>query len=156
MHVRNLISDDLPMMVDWFVESQDWIAEEGLLSSEIDVQRIQVWMSLYEKYEGEWLVWLKDESPIGMTFHVLSAPSNQKPWIGMVMVNPLYRRRHFGVEVVERIVEQISKEGTDIVYAASPFKRLSWIRFLGACSFEQIGLEKSPGGKEYIKFARST
>ncbi|WP_408010836.1 GNAT family N-acetyltransferase [Pseudalkalibacillus sp. A8] len=150
---RNLRKDDLGIISEWFKHSSDWIKEEGLLKEEIDPQRIEVWMALYDRYEGVWLVWEDNKSIKGISYHILDSPSNKKPWIGMVMVDPQDRGHGYGRRIIQLVCRKLQQEPDNIVFAGCPFRQVKWLRFLAACDFEQIGLD-TLSGKRYIKLAR--
>lgn len=152
---RKITNEDLPLIKDWLIHSPDWLREEGLLVNEVDGLRIQAWMSLYEKYQGEWLIWSDSSRYIGMTYHVSRAPSNGRPWIGMVVVAPDKRNEGIGRVLLERITECLNQLGEKVVYIGCPFERTNWMQFLGRCGFEQIGMDLLESGKKYIKMAKA-
>lgn len=151
---RNLTKDDLGLISEWFKHSSEWIKEEGMLKEEIGPQRIGVWMSLYDRYEGDWLVWEDNGSTKGLSYHILHAPSNKRPWIGMVMVDPQFRGDGYGRQIIQLLSGKLQQEHFKIVYAGCPFTQVGWLQFLAACRFEQIGTDTLPSGKRYIKLVR--
>ncbi|MGP4083013.1 GNAT family N-acetyltransferase [Pseudalkalibacillus sp. R45] len=151
---RKMTEDDSEVILEWFKQSPEWLAEEGLLKEEMDLQRIKVWMSLYDKYDGIWLMWEENHTLKGISFHILNAPSNNKTWIGMIMVNPIYKRRGYGSSILHHLCKRLEQKHHKIVYTASPFERVGWLRFLATCGFEQIGTETTSTDKRYITLAK--
>ncbi|WP_261133841.1 GNAT family N-acetyltransferase [Bacillus sp. Marseille-Q3570] len=151
---RKLTEDDFEVITEWLEQSPEWLSEEGLLKKEMDLQRTKVWMSLYDKYDGNWLMWEENHSLKGISFHIINAPSNNKPWIGMIMVNPEYRGNGYGSSIVHHLCKRLELKGYNIVFTACPFQRVGWLRFLATCGFEQIGTETTSTDKRYIKLAK--
>nr|WP_272495819.1 GNAT family N-acetyltransferase [Bacillus pinisoli] len=105
-----------------------------------------------DKYQdGDWLVWYKNKARVAITYHVEHAPSNNRPWIGTVLVSPSERRLGIGKKVVEQLRGELSERGHKAVYAAVPVERNQWIQFLASCGFEQFKLEKE-NDKMYLVF----
>ncbi|MGM7701016.1 GNAT family N-acetyltransferase [Pseudalkalibacillus sp. Hm43] len=154
IQARRLQEKDHSVLSKWFEQSEEWLKEEGLLAIEMSPARLKVWMSLYDRYNGEWLVWFNKDGLIGFSHHILHAPSNTKPWIGMVMIAPELRRLGYGIKVLEEILRQVARSGYPIVFAGCPFDRIGWIQFLGKSGFEQIGLDVLENGRKYLKMAK--
>ena len=120
IYSQKLCTEELPFIVSWFKQSNELIKEEGLLDIEINLNKITVWMSLYESLEGDWLVWYDDMKLVGFSFHVQKAPSNNRPWIGMVLVDPEKRDCGYGIRIVNGLSNTLLKQGASIVYSAVP------------------------------------
>ncbi len=151
IQARRLQEKDLPVLSKWFEQSEEWLKEEGLLAVEMSPSRLKLWMSLYDRYDGEWLVWFNADGFIGFSQHILHAPSNAKPWIGMVMIAPERRKQGWGKEILEEILRRVDYP---IVFAGCPYERIGWIQFLGKSGFEQIGLDVLDNGRKYLKMAK--
>lgn len=47
----------------------------------------------YSMYNGSWLVWEKDGMPVAVSYHLEWSPSNGKPWLGTVLIDPAEEKR---------------------------------------------------------------
>ncbi|MDN4523570.1 GNAT family N-acetyltransferase [Fictibacillus fluitans] len=153
MDSRLLVKDDLPFFKQMILSSPSWLVEEGL-PGEIRTAELESYMKKYDHTGGEWLIWIENGQKIGATYLVYAAPSNGKPWLGTILVDPEKRNQGNARQIVAdccRKVETI----TPVLFSAVPVFNQDWILFLNHTGFEQIGLEKDENGKEYIKFAKA-
>lgn len=107
------------------------------------------YMISYSMYNGSWLVWEKNGLPVAVSYHLEWAPSNGKPWLGTVLVDPAEERKGHA----RKIIEQIGKSLQDkhrALFTAVPIDRNESILFLSQCGFEQLKTEKDEADKLYI------
>jgi GNAT superfamily N-acetyltransferase len=104
-----------------------------------------------QKYnEGEWRIWEQDESDVAITYHLENAPSNNKPWIGTIIVQPNERRQGLGIRVVQQLKEELQEKGHKAIFAGVPVDAHIWIRFLSDCYFEQFKIEKDEQNQMFL------
>nr|WP_239585873.1 GNAT family N-acetyltransferase [Bacillus mesophilus] len=92
--------------------------------------------------EGNWYVWLNGSQRVGVSYYVEHAPSNNRAWIGTILVNSAHRSAGIGKAILKLITEKLKRKGHKVVYAAVPIHQNKWISFLSSCQFEQYKLEK--------------
>ena len=129
-------------------DSPSWQKEECSISE------LHTYMQKYEMMNGQWDVWFKNEQPIGITFTVDWAPSNEKPWIGTILVDGQARRQGSGKNIVEAIADSYKKEGNDALFTAVPLERTKWMQFFAACGFEQFKVEENEQNALYMMMVR--
>ncbi|WP_066059923.1 GNAT family N-acetyltransferase [Robertmurraya korlensis] len=104
-----------------------------------------------QKYnEGEWRIWEQDESDVAITYHLENAPSNTKPWIGTIIVQPNERRQGLGIRVVQQLKEELQEKGHKAIFAGVPVDAHIWIQFLSDCYFEQFKIEKDEQNQMFL------
>lgn len=132
------------LLIEWTMEDENWlIAEFGRMPIAEDI------LSYIQTYEGmgcEFRLWFNDENPVAITAVLDRAPSNQKLWIGTVVVAPVERNKGVGLSVIHAILN----EQKEVVFAGIPFERNDWSLFLGKCGFEQYTVEGEE--KKYLVF----
>ncbi|WP_251027554.1 GNAT family N-acetyltransferase [Bacillus sp. ISL-41] len=106
---------------------------------------LQEYMEQYERYSGEWRVWEKEGSPVAMSFHLESAPSNQKPWLGTILVKAEERRQGIVSAIMNQLSDEFKVNGQKAVFAAVPIDEYEWSNFLTDCGFEQFKTEENKG-----------
>ncbi|MTH52577.1 GNAT family N-acetyltransferase [Bacillus mangrovi] len=133
---REFTGQDLRLFIDWAAESPEWEAYET------DASAIEEYMRRYDMYRGSWLVWEQHGEPAAITFSVEWAPSNEKAWIGTVIVNPAKRQTGIAKAVISSLAGHFKEKGHKVLFAGVPEKRHDWVLFLGAAGFEQFKLEE--------------
>jgi GNAT superfamily N-acetyltransferase len=132
------------LLIEWTMEDKDWLDEEfGRLPIAEDM------LSYIQTYEGmgcEFRLWFIDEEPVAITAVLDQAPSNQKSWLGTIVVDPAQRKKGVGQDVIHSIVS----EKEEVVFAGIPLERNQWSLFLGKCGFEQYAIEGEE--KKYLIF----
>ncbi|MDQ0927354.1 GNAT superfamily N-acetyltransferase [Bacillus atrophaeus] len=141
---RYFEQDDLSLLEKLAEAHPAWKEEE--LGEKKDAAS---YMLSYSMYNGSWLVWEKDGLPIAVSYHLEWAPSNGKPWLGTVLVDPAEEKKGYARTIIERIGQTLN-EKHKAVFAAVPINRNEWILFLSQCGFEQLKLEKDENGKQFI------
>lgn len=132
------------LLMEWTMEDKDWIEEEfGRMPIAED---IFTYIQAYEGMGCEFRLWFKDEAPVAITAVLDQAPSNQKSWLGTIVVDPVQRRKGVGHDVIQCIVG----EKREVVFAGIPLQQNEWSLFLGKCGFEQYAIEGE--GKKYLTF----
>ncbi|MGG1571530.1 GNAT family N-acetyltransferase [Fictibacillus sp. NRS-1165] len=152
MENRKFKDEDLSFFIEMARHSPVWMKEEGLKGNEIDEQ----WKDYLHRYDetgGEWLIWSDEEQKIGAAYLVYTAPSNQKPWLGSIVIHPVKRKQGYARKIIEEI-SSIVKKQSPVLFSACPSGNEAWLRFLNQLGFEQAGLESDEKGKEYIKFIK--
>ncbi|MCM3600342.1 GNAT family N-acetyltransferase [Robertmurraya korlensis] len=99
---------------------------------------------------GEWRVWQQDERDVAITYHLEFAPSNNKPWIGTVIINPNKRRQGLGISVIQHLKEELREKGHKAIFAGLPVEADMWIQFLSDCYFEQFKVEKDEQNQMFL------
>jgi GNAT superfamily N-acetyltransferase len=125
-------------------DSPAWQEEESSVSD------LHIYIKKYDMMNGHWKVWMDNGNPIGITFTADWVPSNEKPWIGTVLVDGQARRKGYGKQMVAKIAEGYKKQGYDALFAAVPLQRTEWMQFLAACGFEQFKVEESDQHISYM------
>nr|WP_231889991.1 GNAT family N-acetyltransferase [Bacillus sp. SJS] len=126
-------------MLQCVKESPEWISEEtepGLLEE---------YLKKYEMYQGEWRIWESNGEPVAITFSIEWSPSNEKPWLGTILVHPSKRSQGIGERVIRMIAAELKEKGHKVLFAGVPAERLAWIQFLSKAGFEQFKMEKNEG-----------
>ncbi|WP_338781729.1 GNAT family N-acetyltransferase [Metabacillus sp. FJAT-52054] len=126
-------------MLQCVKESPEWISEEtepGLLEE---------YLKKYEMYQGEWRIWELNGEPAAITFSIEWSPSNEKPWLGTILVHPSKRSQGIGERVIRMIAAELKEKGHKVLFAGVPAERLAWIQFLSKAGFEQFKMEKNEG-----------
>lgn len=103
----------------------------------------------YSMYNGSWLVWEKDGQPVAVSYHLDWAPSNGKPWLGTVMIDPAEEKKGHARTIIEQISKWLRAKHKAI-FAAVPVDRSEWMLFLSQCGFEQLKIEKDEKGKSFM------
>lgn len=104
-----------------------------------------------QKYnEGEWRIWQQDDVDVAITYHLSYAPSNNKPWIGTVIIQPNKRRQGLGTRVVQKLKEELREKGHKAIFAGVPADADIWIQFLSDCYFEQFKVEKDEENHNFL------
>ncbi|KEZ54089.1 GNAT family N-acetyltransferase [Metabacillus indicus] len=135
---------DLDFFRELIASSPAWQKEECLPEQALE------YMFSYKMYNGEWQIWSCNNEAIGISFHISWSPSNEKPWLGTVLVKEDQRNKGYGKGMVSRISADLKKAGHKAVFAGCPADKLEWLKFLASCGFEQLKLERDAGGKEYM------
>ncbi|MGD6818397.1 N-acetyltransferase family protein [Metabacillus sp. 84] len=143
LQYRAFHEEDLHFFKQCAQNSPDWIKEES------DPDELSDYMKRHEMYQGEWRIWEKNGIPLAISFLAEWVPSNEKAWLGTILVHPDFRGRGTGKEILSLIGKELRLQGHKVLFAGVPEARLEWIRFLSAGGFEQYKLEKI-GDKEYM------
>lgn len=106
---------------------------------------LEEYLKEYEGFPGEWRIWEKAGSPVAMSYHLESAPSNQKPWLGTILVKMEERRRGIATEIMSHLTEEFKMNGSRALFAAVPIDEYEWSNFLSDCGFEQFKTEVNQG-----------
>jgi GNAT superfamily N-acetyltransferase len=138
-----MLHDNDAILIKRFTEHDSyWTSVEMKQMSENE------YMKKYD--EGEWRVWQLEERDVAITYHLEVAPSNQKPWIGTIIVNPNHRRQGIGVGIIQQLKKELQKKGHKAIFAGVPVEAPVWIQFLSDCYFEQFKVEKDEQNQMYI------
>jgi GNAT superfamily N-acetyltransferase len=119
-----------------------WTSVEMQQMSEIEYRKKYV--------DGEWRIWQLEERDVAITYHLEVSPSNQKPWIGTVIVSPKDRRQGLGMAIVQQLKQELKQRGHKAIFAGVPVEASVWIQFLSDCYFEQFKVEKDEQNQMYI------
>jgi GNAT superfamily N-acetyltransferase len=139
--------ENILFLFELIEQSFEWKIEE-FDENPIKISDVEKWMKSYDNLNGRWRVWNFNNVPIGVTFHIQSAPFNQKPWLGAILIKPVYRRKGYARLIIDTIRSELYDKGNKVLYAGVPFKQIHWGIFLGKCGFEQIGVQED-GHKSY-------
>lgn len=129
-------------LFEWTSNDESWLIEEFG-----HIPPIEEMLSYLQTYEGMGCIfrlWLKDDNPVAFTAVLPKAPSNQKSWLGTIVVNPVFRERGIG----KSVIDEIMADKANVVFAGVPYEQNEWSLFLGKCGFEQYGIEGEK--KQYL------
>lgn len=101
---RYFEQDDLSLLEKLAEAHPAWKEEE--LGEKKDAAS---YMLSYSMYNGSWLVWEKDGLPIAVSYHLEWAPSNGKPWLGTVLVDPAEEKRGMPGRLLNRSAKRLMK-----------------------------------------------
>ncbi|MGG1688309.1 GNAT family N-acetyltransferase [Pseudalkalibacillus sp. NRS-1564] len=130
------------LLFDWTQEDETWLLTEFGRNPLFEDM-----ISYIQTYEGmgcEFNVWFYGDLPVAITAVLDDAPSNQKPWLGTIVVHPMKRKSGIGCSVIRTLLG----EKNDVVFLGIPYELNEWSLFLGKCGFEQYGIEEE--GKKYL------
>ncbi|WP_213366656.1 GNAT family N-acetyltransferase [Mesobacillus boroniphilus] len=106
---------------------------------------LEEYIAQYTDLPGEWRIWEQGEGPVAVSYHVESAPSNQKPWVGTILVKADERRRGIALAILNHLSNEFELNGQRALFAAVPFDEYEWSNFLTDCGFEQFKTEENEG-----------
>jgi N-acetylglutamate synthase-like GNAT family acetyltransferase len=114
---------------------------------EIELQGAELshYMNQYDELEGEWRIWEWEGSPVAITYHLVSSPSNHKAWIGTVLVKASERRKGIAASILDQLAADLKEKGHRAIFAGVPIDEYEWSNFLSDCGFEQFKTEKNKG-----------
>lgn len=142
---RELNEDDDDFFKDIIRVSNDWQQEECFENE------LENYFLSYQMFNGHWRIWSVNNNRIGISYHMEWSPSNERPWIGTILVHPDYRLMGFGQNIIEKIGHELKSKGHKTCYVGCSIYQEGWLRFLGKCGFEQIKIEKDIAtSKEYM------
>lgn len=132
---EKLESDDLEFLRLLIIASEEWQNEE------CDVEDLQSYLFSYSMYNGEWRIWSIDHKKVGASYVLDWSPSNEKPWVGTILVHPSYRMKGIGKRILTEIGKELRHKGHKALFAGCPIRQDLWLQFLGKCGFEQFKVE---------------
>jgi GNAT superfamily N-acetyltransferase len=144
---RSLESSDLSFFREVVSDSRKW------RTIELNGAELSDYMKKYEEFAGEWRMWEKENRPVAISFHVESAPSNQKPWLGTLLVKESERRKGIGISVINILSAEVKIKGHKAMFAGVPIDEYEWSNFLNDCGFEQFKSEENKG-ETYLMMVR--
>ncbi|WP_026584268.1 GNAT family N-acetyltransferase [Bacillus sp. J33] len=149
MEIGNLSSQymenkDWPFFLQAIKDSPEWEEAE---KSEYNIKE---YLARYRKLNGEWRIWRLNGERSAITYHVESSPSNQKPWLGTILVKKEMRRKGIGIAIIRHICTELKGNGEKSLFAGVPESRYIWIDFLSDAGFEQFKMETSPEGRDFL------
>jgi len=136
---RSFESHDLSFFQELVSDSRKW------RTIELMDAKLSDYMKKYEELAGEWRMWEKENRPVAISFHVEYAPSNQKPWLGTLLVKASERRQGIGISVINILSAELKVKGHKAMFAGVPIDEYEWSNFLNDCGFEQFKSEENKG-----------
>ncbi|WP_144474739.1 GNAT family N-acetyltransferase [Cytobacillus oceanisediminis] len=136
---RPFLSSDSGFLQELAESSRKWMENE---LKDLDLPG---YLKQYERLSGEWRVWEKGGIPVSVTYHLEYAPSNQKPWLGTILVKADERRRGIASSIMDRLSAKFKASGHKALFAAVPIDEYEWSNFLTDCGFEQFKTEENEG-----------
>jgi N-acetylglutamate synthase-like GNAT family acetyltransferase len=136
---RPFENEDLPFFQDLISSSSKW------RKNELRDLSLEEYLEEYEGFSGQWRIWEKAGSSVAMSYHLESALSNQKPWLGTILVKSEERRRGVASEILNQLSEECKVNGNRAIFAAVPIDEYEWANFLTDCGFEQFKTEENKG-----------
>lgn len=141
---KHFAETDFPFMLSIIEESPRWE------KSELKGRKLNEYIQTYNTLQGEWRQWNFNDELVAVTFHIDVSPSNQKPWIGTILVKKEKRLKGIGKEIINHLSQELLKKGKKVLFAGLPADHFEWIDFLSKCFFEQYKIEKDHSGNEYM------
>lgn len=138
---------DLAFFQDLISASVKWS------KNELKGSTLEEYIEQYDGFSGEWRVWENTGSPVAVSFHVESAPSNQKPWLGTMLVKAEERRKGIASTIINQLSDEFKVNGQKALFAAVPIDEYEWSNFLTDCGFEQFKTEEN-NGETYMIMVR--
>ncbi|MFT9600818.1 GNAT family N-acetyltransferase [Mesobacillus sp.] len=136
---QQLKKTDLPFFEELISSSAKWRKKE------LKDLSLEDYIGQYDDLSGEWRVWEEKESPVAVSYHLESAPSNQKPWLGTILVKAEERRRGVASAIMDQLSDEFMDIGQKALFAAVPIEEYEWSNFLTDCGFEQFKTEENKG-----------
>ncbi|MBT2694741.1 GNAT family N-acetyltransferase [Bacillus sp. ISL-55] len=136
---RQFKSPDLPFFKDLISTSSKWS------KNELQGLSLKEYIEQYDDLTGEWRVWETSGRPAAISFHVESAPSNQKPWLGTILVKAEERRQGIASAIINHLSGELKLNEHKALFAAVPVDEYEWSNFLADCGFEQFKTEENEG-----------
>ncbi|MBT2678419.1 GNAT family N-acetyltransferase [Bacillus sp. ISL-35] len=136
---RPFLSADSGFFLEIAESSRKW------LKNELQGQDLAGYLKQYEDLSGEWRVWEKGGVPVSITYHLEYAPSNQKPWLGTILVKADVRRKGIASSILEGLSLELKANGHRALFAAVLIDEYEWSNFLTDCGFEQFKTEENEG-----------
>uniref|UniRef100_UPI0030C802D2 GNAT family N-acetyltransferase n=1 Tax=Enterococcus faecium TaxID=1352 RepID=UPI0030C802D2 len=93
--------------------------------------------------KGEWRIWEIEGELAGITFHIETAPSNGKPWLGTILVNKSMRGKGIARSMIQSLSRELKDKGYSALFAGIPISQYTWAEFVSRCGFEQLKTEIS-------------
>lgn len=113
---------------------------------------LEEYMHGYSSLDGNWYIWLDNGIPIGITFIVNNAPSNNKMWLGTILIAKEHRNKGFARRIIKELANIALSKGVEAIFCGIPIEINEWSIFLGNCGFEQFKIEKDETGQNYLVF----
>lgn len=136
---RPFLNSDLPFFHELISESSKW------RRNELKDTELNEYLRQYEELAGEWRIWEFEGNPSAVSFHLESALSNQKPWMGTVLVKGRERRKGIGSTLINNIAQELKGKGHRALFSGVPIDEYEWSNFLSDCGFEQFKSEENKG-----------
>lgn len=137
-----------PQHVEFFTR----IIEDSPLWEENELKNLSLdeYINSYASMQGYWQVWIDSGIPIGITFTVDKAPSNNKMWLGTILIAKSHRNKGFARKIIKKLATQALSKGEEALFCGIPIEINEWTIFLGKCGFEQFKIEKDGNGQNYL------
>ncbi|RLQ95896.1 GNAT family N-acetyltransferase [Falsibacillus albus] len=134
---RHFEKEDEVHFSDWIETSLEW------KTIEMKNESVLTYTKRHEEMPGKWLTWFEPRrtEPVAITYHMETAPSNGKPWLGTLIVKPSRRMEGVGEEVITILGEELKANGHKAIFAGVPIEQYTWVDFLSRCGFEQFKVE---------------
>ncbi|MFC0475231.1 GNAT family N-acetyltransferase [Robertmurraya beringensis] len=142
LQYRKMIESDVSLIKAFTTFDSLW------KSIEMDALTAKEYINKYVL--GEWRVWQQNNKDVAITYHLDHAPSNNKPWLGTVIINPNDRRQGFGTQVVKQLKKELREKGHKAIFAGVPVEADIWIQFMSDCYFEQFKIEKDDQNQMFL------
>ncbi|MCA0987918.1 GNAT family N-acetyltransferase [Guptibacillus algicola] len=135
--------EQVELLFQWTRSDETWYLNE--LGRQPTKSELISYIQTYNGFGCKWTKWMQEGEPVAVSCVHPHAPSNKKPWIGTIVVNPKMRREGIGKAVIAKHRQVMN----NVVFAGLPYECIAWSIFLGKCGFEQYGIEEDEG-KEYL------
>lgn len=143
LQYRKMIESDVSLIKAFTTFDSLW------KSIEMDALTAKEYINKYVL--GEWRVWQQQNNKdVAITYHLDHAPSNNKPWLGTVIINPNERRQGLGTQVVKHLKKELREKGHKAIFAGVPVEADIWIQFMSDCYFEQFKIEKDDQNQMFL------
>lgn len=148
LNASHLKREELSYFKKLILSSPEWEQEET------GTKTLENYLQEYNMYDGEWLVWHEENRPIGISYHLEWAPSNEKAWLGTILVDEEFRKKGYGKKIIEALAGKLKSNSHKVLFAACPASRMNWVHFLSHSGFEQLKIETGQDGKKYLILIR--
>jgi N-acetylglutamate synthase-like GNAT family acetyltransferase len=136
---RPFLKTDLSFFKELAETSNKWS------KNELNGIGLEDYLQQYEELAGEWRIWLEENNAVGLSYHLDCAPSNQKPWLGTILVKASERRRGIASSILDSLSGEFNHKGHKAIFAGVPIDEYEWSNFLSDCRFEQLKTEENKG-----------
>lgn len=144
---RLMMEEDIPFLKSLIKNSPEWELEE------CSYEGLEEYLKEYKDVNGKWHVWYADNKKMAISYSVEQAPTNHRPWIGTLLVEPSSRQKGNGKKIIQYLLDEFQDNNHHVVYAAAPIHQNTWLSFLSSSGFEQYKIEKVES-KTYLLFVK--
>jgi N-acetylglutamate synthase-like GNAT family acetyltransferase len=132
-------NSDFPFFEDVISDSGKWRGKE------LKNEDLSHYIEHYDDLTGEWRIWEIGASSVAISYHIETASSNNKPWLGTILVKASERRKGIANSMITYLASELKGKGYRAIFAGVPIEEYEWSNFLSDCGFEQFKSEDNKG-----------